>query len=229
MLIATSLAVAALLSAPVASRPLGPSITANVTVAADIRPSLVARVLAETSAVWRLAGILLVWDRRAATVADAGNGHPAAGALAARPGGASLLSVTIGNEKQTAARDPTVKALGWIVFAAGSPQQEVYVSYATALELFAESAGVVGRMETMTVTERETLIGRAMGRALAHELGHYLLRSKVHAPSGLMRARFTAAELFSGPRRGLELATEQQRLIAALMSATVPVAFATKN
>jgi hypothetical protein len=34
----------------------------------------------------------------------------------------------------------------------------------------------------------ERLMGQIMGRSIAHELGHYLLQSSFHAPSGLMRA-----------------------------------------
>jgi hypothetical protein len=40
----------------------------------------------------------------------------------------------------------------------------------------------------------EPLLGRALGRALAHEIGHYLFGAG-HARDGLMRARFTAEEM----------------------------------
>ena len=42
------------------------------------------------------------------------------------------------------------------------------------------------------------LLARAMGRALAHEMGHYLLASKEHTKNGLMQAHRTATEFF-GP------------------------------
>ena len=54
------------------------------------------------------------------------------------------------------------------------------------------AAGVVGIVEQMPQSQRETLLARAMGRALAHELGHYLLASKVHTEHGLMKAVLTA-------------------------------------
>ena len=40
----------------------------------------------------------------------------------------------------------------------------------------------------------ERRLGVTLGRALAHEIGHFLLRTKTHARSGLMRSQFDAAE-----------------------------------
>lgn len=37
-------------------------------------------------------------------------------------------------------------------------------------------------------------LGLVLGRALAHEIGHYLLGTRDHSPAGLMRADFTARE-----------------------------------
>jgi hypothetical protein len=47
-------------------------------------------------------------------------------------------------------------------------------------------------------------LGVVLGRAVAHEIGHYLLRTSTHASHGLMRARIDArefADLRSGPFR----------------------------
>jgi len=57
---------------------------------------------------------------------------------------------------------------------------------------------------------QDLLLSRALGRALAHELGHYLLNSRAHAPNGLMRAIRPSSEFFSSSRLGFEI-TEQQR------------------
>lgn len=53
---------------------------------------------------------------------------------------------------------------------------------------------------------RETLVGRALGRVLAHEIGHYLLASRGHAADGLMRARFDGDELLRPGRGGFAVA-----------------------
>ena len=61
-----------------------------------------------------------------------------------------------------------------------------------------------------TIAGHEILIARALGRALSHELGHYLLKSRVHTPHGLMRATWPSDELLSNDRRGFELTAEQR-------------------
>ena len=50
---------------------------------------------------------------------------------------------------------------------------------------------------------RDTLVGRALGRVMAHEIGHYLLASRVHTSEGLMRAAFDGDELLCARARRL--------------------------
>ena len=57
---------------------------------------------------------------------------------------------------------------------------------------------------------RDQIIARALGRALAHEIGHYLLASKDHTSHGLMKAQHKAGDLLGPSRRPFEL-TESQR------------------
>jgi hypothetical protein len=220
MLIATGLAIAALLSAPALSAsPFPstlPSLIVTVTVAPGIAPSLVARALTEAGDIWRAAGFMLLWDRQAVATDVSAASDP----ITRR----SALHVTIGDDRGTPRKDPHVMPLGWIVFEADSPQQDVYLSHANATRLLNASVGVVGRIAAMTITERETLLGRAMGRALAHEIGHYLLASKAHTASGVMQAKRGAAELFSRSRQGFQLQADQRRLIAARMNPTPAVA-----
>jgi hypothetical protein len=228
MLIATSLAAMTLLAAAgPAPIPNMPSIVVDVAVATDMSPRLVTRILEETGAIWRFAGIALAWERVGPLVTSASAREPLAGAVAAlSPGPLARLRVIVGDEQRTAGNDPTVKALGWIRFEADAPEQEIYVSYKTAVELFNESETAVGRIAGMTVVEREELLARAMGRALAHEIGHYLLGSKAHTTKGLMQARLTAAQLFANTWRSLYLMPHQKLLIAARLNANPPVALA---
>lgn len=52
---------------------------------------------------------------------------------------------------------------------------------------------------------REQVVGRAIGRVIAHEIGHVLLRSKRHAARGLMRAVQRTDELVDPARGGFRL------------------------
>ena len=60
---------------------------------------------------------------------------------------------------------------------------------------------------------RDNLVGRALGRVLAHELGHYLLGLREHSPDGLMQPLFRTDLLISRDRRIFEL---PQRLVPRL-------------
>lgn len=202
MLIATTIASALLAStvlaagAPSASSSSSiPPMIVNVTAAgADLSPELVKRVLAEADAVWRSSGVTFVWRRAARVVV------PYALASETGPYVPSTVRLTIGDNRGVARN--AGKPLGWIVFDdVAEPQQEIYLSHANAVAMMDDAGGVIGRVAQMPSAQRETLLARAMGRALAHELGHYLLASKLHTRRGLMKATLTAVELFM-PDRG---------------------------
>jgi hypothetical protein len=215
MLIATSSGAVALLAAiALAESPLIPTpppMIVNVSVAAGISSTLVSRLLVEAGDIWKAAGFTLAW-RRATDVA------PYARVAEATPYAPATLRVTVGNERGVPKQEYSTP-LGWIVFEdVSTPQQEIYLSYANARELLNLSRGVVGRVDLMPRAELETLLGRAMGRALAHEVGHYLLASKEHTREGLMKARRTAAEFFGTGRGRFGIELEQRDAIAARLT-----------
>ena len=114
--------------------------------------------------------------------------------------------------------------LGWIKFEDGRPGPEIYVSFANAEMLMEESRGVVGLVGDMTIMQRQTLLGRVMGRALAHELGHYLLATKTHTAKGLLKAVRSAQELFGVDRRRFQLEPAQRTQIAARLNSEAVIA-----
>ena len=61
------------------------------------------------------------------------------------------------------------------------------------------SARVSGGAELTALDEQR--LGVVLGRALAHEIGHYLLDTATHARNGLMRPQFDAVE-FTDLREG---------------------------
>jgi hypothetical protein len=63
-------------------------------------------------------------------------------------------------------------------------------------------------------------VGVVLGRAVAHEIGHYLLASNWHSPQGLMRASIDARE-FADLRTGsFRLDRESQEHLAARAAST---------
>lgn len=97
-------------------------------------------------------------------------------------------------------------ALGWITFTASRPDRCIHLSRASAEDLARTTPG----LNDVTFISHETLIGRALGRALAHELGHYLLRSTVHISRGLMRANWSSDDSFAFGGTGFDLTAEQR-------------------
>jgi hypothetical protein len=174
---------------------LAVALTVNVSVAPDVPPTLVSRALAETDDIWRSSGLAFAWQR------------------APREAATASLHVVIGHDVRPALNGGL--ALGWIVFEDSKPEQEIYLSYSNARQLMVESPGVVGVVDRMPILERETLLARAMGRALAHEIGHYVLASKAHTLTGLMRSRVTATEFFGRDNRTFVLDNGQQSSITA--------------
>jgi hypothetical protein len=168
---------------------------------ADLSPTLVDHVVAETNAIWKPAGVTLVWRR---------DDVPAT----------AVLHVTIGQQRGNASA--YVAPLGWIEFDDGQPQPRLYLSYPNATALFESSRGVVGEAAKMPILERETYLGRALGRALAHEIGHYLLATRTHTTAGLMKANFTATEFFLPDTRHFTL-TDAQRTLALARIDQVPL------
>jgi hypothetical protein len=68
---------------------------------------------------------------------------------------------------------------------------------------------------------RDRAIGRAVGRVLAHELGHFLLRSRWHGQFGLMRPVHTVTDLVGPERASFALsAPDAARLAIVTSSAT---------
>jgi len=64
---------------------------------------------------------------------------------------------------------------------------------------------------------RDQVIGRALGRVLAHEIGHYLFGVRGHSPNGLMRAVQPFSELFAPSGIGFVLTrTDEQRLARSI-------------
>ena len=216
MPIATSLAAAVFASALAGTTAPAisslPPLSVTLSAPGGMSPTLIARVLEETDAVWHSAGLTIVWKREAPNARACVERGPAL-----VPG----LHVVIGRGRSADAekRSETTTALGWINFDDdGRPEAEIYVSLDNAETYMATARAVTGLIDRMPTAERELLLGRALGRALAHELGHYLLASKLHTPRGLMQATHSAADFFGYARNAFEVDAAQRRVVSDRLS-----------
>jgi hypothetical protein len=80
-------------------------------------------------------------------------------------------------------------AIAWIPFSEGRPMPFVRVSKPNANALLRTRSWFDGRPLTSATDDlQRQALGRIIGRALAHEIGHFLLGAPAHASQGLMRA-----------------------------------------
>src|SRR5438874_9056535 len=174
MLVVTSLGAVAFAGAMAGAAPRAaalPPIVVTVDVAVDLPPVLVSIVLHEAEAIWQPTGVTFIWRRtpgaNAAAIANPADPSPSP----------TALRVTIGDDLGQAPPDRV--PLGWIVFEGDdTPAHEIYVSHRNALEFMTNARGAPRPIAQMPMAEQQLMLGRAMGRALAHEMGHYLLASK---------------------------------------------------
>jgi hypothetical protein len=171
-----------------------------------VSPAVRANAIKEAERIWNRYDVSLVTD---------GDGQCAA------PGPAAL-TVTIDVGHDPASGDT---GLGAIQFSSdGTPASDIVLHY-DAVTRIVTSAPFMGLHPALWPAGlREEIVARALGRALAHEIGHYLLRSPHHASSGLMQARHKGSALGSPNDRAFALTkTDRDRLRLAL-AAQSPVA-----
>jgi len=165
-----------------------PPLHIAVSFSASISPTLVQQTIMEADAVWRDTGIRFIWRR-------ADHDHLPAD-----------LYVMVSDTPRPSLRRLLV--LGWITVNEDHRLTPyIRLSYANAVGVLDESREQLLGRHNMPVVTREMYLGRAMGRALAHELGHYLLGSNAHARTGLMSASLEPETLFAPGRAKLYMPT----------------------
>jgi hypothetical protein len=183
-----------------------PPLVVSVYAAPGISPALVDRTLAEADAIWRAAGVTIDWQVRQHEPL------PDRARRARDPYVPAALRVII--DEAPGARQDGGMPIGWVAFAGGDPEAELHVSHRNAVALLEAARQVSVSRNDMPPLEVEVLLGRAMGRALAHELGHYLFASKSHTGRGLMQAVRSAAEMFAPSRVRYEISRDERRAAA---------------
>jgi len=134
-------------------------------------PAMRTSIVEEAARVWSPYGIAL---------ADAAGSAPPAAVL--------VLRVAIVDKP---AADTNDHALGSIPYHDGVFDASISLYAGTASGMVSsalKSSGAPGAWSPWPSAYYDGLLARVLGRALAHEIGHYLLHTRNHSASGLMRA-----------------------------------------
>ena len=161
-----------------------------------MQPRLAASAIDEVTNIWAAYGV----DIQAVNPSDP------------RRDDAVRLSVVLANLPNA----PTAPGmLGSIPFLDDTPEP-VIILYPGAVDTLVSSVKVYERPDhDWPDLLRDAVHGRVLGRALAHEVGHYLLRSRQHSATGLMRAKQSTLDLIGLDRRYFILsANEVKRFLS---------------
>lgn len=111
---------------------------------------------------------------------------------------------------------PDGESVGWIEFVNGEPQPAIAVSPERARRLIANATYMGQPVHRLPSALVRRLTAVAVGRAVAHEIGHYLLGTPAHAATGLMRASLRPRDIVESAAPVRLAADEIARLQARL-------------
>jgi hypothetical protein len=174
------------------------SVRTRLVPAKDIGPAMIEVVQEEVVELWRPYGVDIVWEDEWLESSD-------------RPK-PELFVLFVDRELERGRGGATPVA--WIQFLNGAPGQLINVSMPAAKRLLSEAPWHDQRPIRMAPTSaQERLAGRMIGRALAHEIGHYLLATSTHARLGLMKPLISPAEFVKEGRKHLQLEADDVRVL----------------
>ena len=139
----------------------------------------------EADAIWAAAGLQLVWLEPPAVI------EPAAGRIVV----VIVRPVLVRSPVSVAASRSARPALGWVpITPDGHPGNLVELCFETIASTVRRASVVSGRVGDLPAVGQRPLLGRAIRRVMAHELGHWL-GGRGHAATGLMKEALRAGEL----------------------------------
>jgi len=122
----------------------------------------------------------------------------------------SIVVVVSGRSLQQTWFGPTV--LGTTMFVEGHAKGNVQLSL-DAAEALAAAANMTPLFSERPLPQRDEMLVRMLGVALAHELGHYLLDTMEHSSAGLLQQVLSVRDMQSVDLSHLGLTDDQQRRV----------------
>jgi hypothetical protein len=162
-------------------------------------------LMKETSQLWDAAGVEVTWSR----LPPAGTKESTE--ISVRNASHPHVTVIVRPDMPDDLRSQLASArvMASILFVNDRPTSLI-AAYPSEVQRLLETV----RMDVRPVGERPAayrhrMMGRVLGRAIAHELGHFLFGSSDHAPDGLMRATHRLDDLTSPFRRAFRVMPAQ--------------------
>jgi hypothetical protein len=163
----------------------GPSLHLALVDDADASSASLDAAAREVSTIWAAVGLRVAWVRR--DVVD--------GASAARIQLSIVIRRTLVPSRTLTPAAEHRTPLGWVSFDAdGRPANQLEISLAAVMASVASASYAGVGVPMLPRSARQALVGRALGRVIAHELGHWLF-GRAHAGHGLMRQGLSGHEL----------------------------------
>ena len=201
---------------PLLAASAAPQLSLNLNLASSQELSAMSTgaMVAEVNAIWWDSNLSLIW--RTADVSDP---------LPAMPESENWLRVLVLARQRPGAGETSTFAVGELVRYEGA--KPLAIASLTAARRVVDDAG---RFQMLPPSPRlrwtsdrqrdyDRRLGVVLGRAVAHEIGHYLLRTSTHASQGLMRASIDAQEFADVRSRSFRLDNLAQTHLAKLAAA----------
>jgi len=190
-------------SAPGSDTPNSPGVLAsgNPTVPVELivghgqfREGFLTQVRQEAEAIWRKSGVTIVWRGGPPNACD------------------SPLRVWLARTQKPSVV-PDV-AMGSILFDHGVPLPVIHLSVEN-VEALIRAVPLLAAAPPI----HDAQLARALGRTLAHEIGHYVLSRQTHERRGLMRATWPIQEAVAADRRNFDLMPDQRAFAVERLAA----------
>ena len=156
-----------------------------------------ASLMTEAETIWNDAFVELRWERAANAEGTTGT--------------ATTLRLVLHAGPVPATRDTASWTVGELVRTAGA--RPLALASITGARHVVEAS--LPTLMPVVAADRDRRLGVVLGRAIAHEVGHYLLETDTHAARGLMRANIPAREFADPSNRSFRLDDAAQAHLAA--------------
>jgi hypothetical protein len=176
----------------------------------DMKPAVLALAREEVTAIWKQYGIEIVWEERWTPDKQ-------------KPDlWVQFVDIALKSKHMGGA-----PAVAWIPFSNGVPMPYVRVSKPNATDLLKTRSWFDARPLTNATEDLQNqALGRIIGRAVAHEIGHFLLAAQTHATNGLMRAALDPEHLVNPGTEHFKLQAGDVRALRSARIASCEVALA---